>query len=342
LGIFPQTGKEIKQNATSDERKLWDEFKPLLVNVLLKERSWDEFKPLLVNVLYILPFFLTPDAQFRVIGVALVAVTGFFWTMRFSKGFRKKISGKDSEKSEHLRNLRVAAIFRLDSNGRDSRQGNDEAKKRFTLFFGMIYVFVAALSISEALDTFNDEALVSMLSSNSMSERDLSILLTLIAFFVTAIPFVHAGVIYLATEATAELTEGDFSLVLQNFTVLFLQVVLLSFMAFNIANIDNFIKLAIALMLIDIIWVIRFRFRSKFRFRFRKRSDHEKKKKDDLVYIEWLHFNSIAALFLITALLIEQSLYTSLLIFPVLFARTFCDYKSLWDIVYSKRILENF
>lgn len=199
------------------------------------------------------------------------------------------------------------------------------SQEKVTLFFGMIYVFVAALAISQALETFNEKALDNMLLLDSMSEGELTILLTLIGFFVTAIPFVHAGVIYLATDATEMLTKGEFSLVLQNFTILLLQDVLHFFMAFNVANPSNFIKLAVALMLIDIAWVVRVI-----------------KRRNDLVYIEWLQFNSLAALFLVTALLLEQSLYTSVIMVSVLFARTICDYRSLWNELYRKRVLENF
>jgi hypothetical protein len=285
-----ETGKEIEKDPT-----------------LNKKRLRYEIVPLLVNVFYILPFFFVSDAQYRVGVAAMIAIAGFFITMRVSLRFRKRIRKVNSP-----------------AKGRDTEQSK-EVKKKFTLFFGMIYVFVASLAISHSLETFNQDALGNILLFDTMTVFELGLLLTLVGFFVTAIPFVHAGVIYLATDATEDLTKGEFRLVLQNFTVLFLQVVVLFFMAFNVANLSNFVKLAIALMLIDIVWVIRFI-----------------KRRDDLVYIEWLQFNSLAALFLVTALLIEQSLYTSVIIASVLFYRTICDYKSLWNDLYRKRILENF
>jgi hypothetical protein len=303
-----QTGKDIEKNATGN--KIWT-FKKNIV-------------PLLINAFYILPFLVDPDGQYTLVGVAMVAITGLVVTALISSRFPNGNSPA-TEPPEHT-----------------NSQPNGEAKKKFTLFFGMIYVFVAAIAVSQALETFNNEALLNMLSVDSIDEiynmdaRDLTILFTLTGFFVTAIAFVHAGVIYLATDATGELTKQKVSLVLQNFTVLFFQVVILFFMAFNISDMNNFIKLSIVLMLIDIIWVMRFM-----------------RTGNGIVHIEWLQFNLLVAVFLIIASLTtqthsnpttaaQQSLYTSIIIVAVLFCRTLCDYRALWKSVYSKRPLENF
>jgi hypothetical protein len=379
----------------------------------------EEFLPVLVNAFYVLPLFVIPHShdQYKVPAAAAVAIIGFIITMLVSRRFRgarikilKAIADKKGVAgfseiqlstglstgsiNYHLERLRkyvtknskyyviteegLQLLRQVDpkyDNVRSPKRTEEhvdqnintpklreEAKTKFTLFFGMIYVFVAAIAVSQALETFNEVSLGSMLWSNTISHIHWGILLTLIGFFLTAIPFVHAAIIYLATDATVELTKGNPTMVLANFTVLFLQVSLLSFMASNISEVTNFMKLAIALMLLDVIWVIIFI------------------RKPDVVFIEWLQFNSLGAIFLVVALLVieplvqeaspliqalieqppdvQSSLSKELLpklypiyaqvlpiyfiIVAVLFFRTFCDYRSLWNEVYSKRILQEF
>lgn len=376
-------------------------------------RWWiEEYLPLLINAFYILPLFIIPQGQYKVPAAAAVAIIGFIITMLISRRFRPRIkilraledknghsiseiktsTGLSDESIDHhlerirnyvTRNSKSYMVTkeglqflrqvgpRYSSSTLATAKPNEEAKRKFTLFFGMIYVFVASIAVGQALELFNEVSLSSMLSRNTINPFNLSILLTLIGFFLIAIPFVHAGVIYLATDASVDLTHGKAPKVLGNFTALFLQVTFLSFMAVNFSDVTNFIKLAIVLMLIDVIWVFIFLLKGE---------------KGDVVFIEWLEFNLLGAIFLVVALFVIEPAVQALppvklplpledlplevlpleyhpqgrllaeqpnllhlyfiiifiIIVTVLFFRTFFDYWSLWDEVYSIRILENF
>jgi hypothetical protein len=213
---------------------------------------------------------------------------------------------------------------------KDDKDTSMKPLKRFTYFFAMIYLIVAGFAVTNSLETYSEnEKLDKILAKNIMDQEDLQNVLILISFIVTAVPFFHSGLTFLATDASEYLTRGHGRLVFPNFVILFFDAILIFFMAGSIDNLDSFVKITIALMVTDICWVISY---------IRNR---------EVVFIEWLHYNFLTTLFLILFLIIglpnhTPSVYSFLfhgLIFIILLTRTICDYKFGWKRLYFKHPL---
>ena len=123
-----------------------------------------------------------------------------------------------------------------------------------------------------------------ILSANSMTMLDIDAILLLAGFFVTAVAFFHAGITFLATDASVYLTEDKPRLVFPNFVFLFFEAIIIVFMADNVDNIVNLLKLIIALLVTDIVWTLIYI------------------KHREVVFIEWIHYNSLTILFLVVIL----------------------------------------
>ena len=175
----------------------------------------------------------------------------------------------------------------------------------------------AAVAITKSIETFDDK-MNTMLSQNSMKNSDIKAVLLLLSFFVTAVAFFHAGITFLATDALEYLTENQPLMVFPNFVLLFFEAVLIFFMAVNLDNTGNFVKLIIALLITDIVWILIY---------IRRR---------EVVLIEWLHLNILTTMFLMVALPTSNTLQTDILIFVILASRSICDYIFGWPRLYNK------
>jgi hypothetical protein len=94
-------------------------------------------------------------------------------------------------------------------------------------------------------------------------------------------------------------------------------------MASNLYHPEAFVFLLLMLMVLDIVWVLSFL------------------PYKELVFVEWLHYDSFIAFFVLTILLTSIQLTsiqlgTYVLIFAVLVARPIADYKSLWKEFWAK------
>jgi hypothetical protein len=243
-----------------------------------------------------IPYFYTNDPVLKIFFGATITLEGFFLTTYLS--------------IRHLRRIKVEKEFSFSS--KLSRP------TRITYIFGMVYLFVAAFALTEAIETYGEKRLPQILSDNSMEDDDITAILVVIAFLVTAIAFFHAGITFLATDASEYLTRGKPLLLLPNFVVLFFEAVIIFFMAANVDNILNFLKLTIALLMTDIIWIL-FYIRHK-----------------DVVFVEWLHYNSLTVLFLILVLPFADLSLTFIFMFIILTSRTVCDYIFGWKRLYFK------
>jgi hypothetical protein len=251
----------------------------------------EEILPFIGYIL--IPIAFVTDGNNRLLIAAVISISGFILTTVVSKLYIKPPS-----------------------------EGKVKASRRFTFFFGMIYIFVAGTAVTTALDIFSHPTLTNILVRNFVGTQQLQNILLLFSFFATAISFFHGGITFLATDAVDILTKGKGSHILPHFLVIFSQVVLLYFMATQVSSIISFSKLCIALMVIDIIWVARY---------------HRNR---DLVFIEWGHYNSMTVFFLIILLTIPLSLMSFVLLFLITILRSLCDYIIGWTSFYSKHPLQ--
>jgi hypothetical protein len=268
--------------------------------------SAKQYLPFLTYVFYIFPFLIISDDFIKLLAGALISLVGFVLTTFLSvKSFKKEQKKIKAEVKKEAEVIQKAVRKTL----------------RITLFFGMIYVFVAAFAITRSIEAFSDE--MKSILSQDMANLDLKAVLLLLSFFVTAVAFFHAGITFLATDALEYLTEGEPSMVFPNFVLLFFEAVLIFFMAVNLDNTANFLKLIIALLVTDIVWIIIY-----IRHR-------------EVVLIEWLHMNVLTTMFLIVALPTSNTIVTDILIFVILASRTICDYVFGWPRIYNKHPVVN-
>jgi hypothetical protein len=236
------------------------------------------------------------------------------------------VKSKNEEVDKEDIDLYQSLLKRID---KDKGTGT-KSVKQFTYFFAMIYLIVAAFAVTNSLEAYGEDRLNGILVKNMIEQEDVQSVFILISFLVTAVPFFHSGLTFLATDASGYLTHGYGRLAFPNFAILFFDAILIFFMGGNVDNLDNFVKITIALMVIDICWVIGY-----IRHR-------------EVVFIEWLHYNVLTALFLILFLTLELPYHTPNvysfpsygLIFIILLARTICDYIFGWKRLYFKHPLQ--
>jgi hypothetical protein len=269
-----------------------------------------QYLPFLTYLLYVIPFFLVSNPFLKLLFGAVISLAGFILTTYLSvKHYKEKGKGKRKEKGL----VKTETV-------------------RFTFFFAIIYLFVAAFALSQSIQTFQaSRQMDTILGTNNMTIFDIQQVLLLTSFFVTAVPFFHAAITFLATDASVYLTSDRPRLVFPNFAFLLFEAVIIVFMANNVDNIVNFLKLIIALLISDIAWTVIY---------IRQR---------EVVFIEWIHYNFLTIMFLLIVLQSHvipsinvdvntglDTFQVYLLIFVVLASRSVCDYVFAWKQLYYK------
>jgi hypothetical protein len=123
----------------------------------------------------------------------------------------------------------------------------------------------------------------------------------------------------LSTVAAEELTEGKARRVFPDFIVLFLEAVIVYYIAKDLASLQVFMRLIMTLMAVDIGWVLYLYSISKGRS----------------VYFEWVHFNAMIFLVLVLVSLNGHGVQAYAIVFIVLVSGTICDYAFAWKEFYS-------
>jgi hypothetical protein len=134
---------------------------------------------------------------------------------------------------------------------------DNRSVKNFALIFSTIFAIVAGVAITHSLEKFNE-----VLSNNSLNEfninstslsqnriseenilnpflklkfsLDIIHTLILISFFIIAIPFYHSAAIFLSNKDLLYGIQGELKTIIFHFIILFLEVILLFFMAMNV------------------------------------------------------------------------------------------------------------
>jgi hypothetical protein len=130
------------------------------------------------------------------------------------------------------------------------------------IIFSLMYGFVAAFAITEALKTFFDPVTrrISPLDVQTMLFQNPDHLFNLIIFFSVAVPFVNAGIVFLSTKATELIQEKaktkDASSIFSLFFLSTIQAIFLFFMAETLDNTPIFISFVTVGLGVDIIWAV--------------------------------------------------------------------------------------
>jgi hypothetical protein len=248
------------------------------------------------------------------------------------------------------------------------------------VILSLMYGFVAAFAITEALRTFSDaltissekilnlplerilnlplEKIIEMGRTASPSFfyipfHNLSDLINLIGFFSIAIPFIHAGLVFLTTRAAEIMTldrrKGQARNLFIIFLFSFIQAMFLYFIAINIDNTRQFILWLTLALLVDLVWsglsmrinlsqaVIQLTSRKKL-------TNYVSYIEDDKIPIEWIHVNILTTGFFISLMILNPSIledaFISFLLVCVLFLRTISDYITGWRAIYVRRLID--
>jgi hypothetical protein len=204
---------------------------------------------------------------------------------------------------------------------------NDKAVKqrkkgtpRITFFFGLLYIVVAGLAITEGLSQFIDSSLDKILLVQLSNIEVFNSLALLVSFFAVAVLFFHGGITFLATPAANTLTKESGVAILGIFIVLFTEAIIIFFMGSNVNSTSDVLKLLAALMIIDI----------SFNLIYTRAFPR-------LVFFQWFYLDLFTVIFVIVCLDSGvDSLITPALLLLITVFRTVIDYKTLWKHFYGK------
>lgn len=191
-----------------------------------------------------------------------------------------------------------------------------DTARRVILIFGIIYSAIAALGFQVALDSYYTDIHKSI---SVLGLPDINPSFLVLSYLSVAVLFYHGGIIFLTTVAAEELTEGKARRVFPDFIVLFLEGVIVYYMAKDVNSLQVFVKLIMTLMVVDIGWVLYFYSVTKARS----------------VYFEWVHFDLMTFLALILISFYGYGIQPYTTVFIILVSRTICDYTFAWKEFYS-------
>ncbi len=210
---------------------------------------------------------------------------------------------------------------------RNNKKGEEEKKvETAILFFGVVFSAVAAVAITHALDTANDDVGNFMKQTTEqkisyIQNHELRGSLLLIGFFAIAILYYHGGIIFLSSSGAQTLTDGKPGRVFVDFTILFAEIIIVYLLAGKVLDVVTFLELISILMIIDITWVTYFYFTTD----------------DKEIFFNWIHFDLLTLLFMLVLITTDLDRVLPLnkslpyvLLAIVLSTRTILDYVCHW------------
>jgi hypothetical protein len=247
----------------------------------------------------------------------VVASIGILFTTFLSRIDKTSKVDKDKEKIKALEE-KDKSIGEKGFSQMQEYQAKVAEANRVILVFGVIYSAIAALGLQVAFDFYYPD-MHNAISQNIFALPDISHSFLILSYLSVAVLFYHGGIIFLSTAAAQELTEGRARRVFPDFIGLFLQAVIIYYMAKDMSSPEVFIKLVMTLMVVHIIWVIYFFSVAKERS----------------VYFEWVHFDSLTFLALLLVSLFGYGIQSYWVVFVLLALRTICDYGFAWKEFYT-------
>jgi len=222
------------------------------------------------------------------------------WWHYGRKGFKKKTEADPTEE-EWKKHRTIRAV---DSLTRSFGYKVEKEAGKAVLFFGIVFGLIIAVALTNSLDiligTLQTPLNCGPLIENNtydcfhpdyefvwenVSEYQYLIILFL-CFFPLGILFYHQGTILLSAKAAEQMTLGSEFLVFVNFLFILLQAIIVYFLAASIGDVNSFLSFLILLVTIDAIWVTIFTF-----------NDMRDEVRDAPVFIEWVIFDIIIAMF---------------------------------------------
>lgn len=211
------------------------------------------------------------------------------------------------------------------------------------IILGTIYGIVAGLAITGALGDYvnalelSAEQLKNVLPNLDMDEQDLPIFMTLrlIGFFTIALTFYHGAAVILTTVAAELHKVRKRGKIFYNFFFLFTEGILLYFMSKSLGNIDQFVRMFLVLLIVDVVWALTHLISDKIT------KNPQSTTKNPQSSVEWIHLDFLMIGFLITFLVFPSlsqfsGLYINIILLVALLVRTIVDYMVGWRLVYFR------
>jgi len=191
------------------------------------------------------------------------------------------------------------------------------------IILGTIYGIVAGLAITQALTDYDVKGV------------PISMTFLLIGFFSIAVTFYHGAAVFLSVAAAELLQKEDRRKLFYNFIFLFAEAILLFFISESLGDIDQFAKMFIALLIVDVVWSI-----------IHQISYTPNDKENPHSSVEWIHLDFLMIGFLIMFMIFHplhqfDELYINLIFLIALLGRTIVDYIVGWRLVYFRRLNVN-
>ena len=245
---------------------------------------------------------------------------------------RRKIGSrlKNLAKDDYEKYVRI--LNKIEGIGKKEKEEKEEDKPKPSsgqlLIFAALYAIVGGLAVTQALTVFSDPDRNQYVTYAHNLNGFIGLLLSkhaflIASFFSVAVLFIHCGIVFLSSDAKKILGEGNKAGLFICSLLLFLEGVVLYYASNTVDNILNFSFWIFLLMVIDIVWVI-----------------VNILKNIDMLF-QWLHLDAIMLSFLLTILIMFQSLSQITLevyvyVLVIFLARTIADYKMGWKTVWGK------
>ncbi|MBI3841813.1 MAG: hypothetical protein HY295_01495 [Thaumarchaeota archaeon] len=237
---------------------------------------------------------------------------------------------KNSAKVDYEKYVKI--LNKIESIGKEEKETKEEDKAKTSsgqlLIFAALYAIVGGLAVTQALTVFSDPDRNEYVTYVHNLKGFVDLLLSkhtfvIASFFSVAVLFIHCGIVFLSSDAKKILIEGNKVGLFIGSLLLFLEGVVLYYASNAVDNILNFSFWIFLLMVIDIVWVI-----------------VNILKNIDMLF-QWLHLDAIMLSFLLTILIMFQSLSQITLevyvyVLVIFLARTITDYKMGWKTVWGK------